>query len=108
MPRAFQHAHRALHVRIHVFGRRFDRRDDVADAGEVENVVALLENRRRRLQAADVFPVAREIAVGLVMVEVRLVATDKIVDDAHLESTVEQQIDHVTADEARTTRHHRA
>jgi hypothetical protein len=42
------------------------------------------------------------------MVEVRLVATDKIVDDAHLESTVEQQIDHVTADEARTTRHHRA
>jgi hypothetical protein len=43
-----------------------------------------------------------------VMIEVRLVPADKIVDDAHLESTVEQQIDHVTADEASTTRHYRA
>jgi hypothetical protein len=37
------------------------------------------------------------------VVEIRLVAADQVVDDAYLAAAVKQQVHHVAADEARTT-----
>ena len=44
-----------------------------------------------------------EIAVGLVVGEVLLAPADQVVDDAHRHAALEQQVDHVAADEAGAT-----
>ena len=45
----------------------------------------------------------REVGIGLVVGEVLLAAADQVVDDAHGHAALEQQVDHVAADEAGAT-----
>ena len=61
---------------------------------------------RRRLKVANILPVTGQPFVGSVMVKIRFVAADKIVDDPDLESAVQQQVHHVAADETGPTRHY--
>jgi hypothetical protein len=55
---------------------------------------------------ANILPVTGQLFVGFVVVEIRFVATDKIVNDPDLEPAVQQQVHHVAADETGPTRHY--
>ena len=66
----------------------------------MEDVVRAGEERRVRRELPDVVPVAGEIGVALDVGEVAAMAADEIVDDADRIAALEQQIDHVAADEA--------
>src|SRR4029079_2280513 len=90
----------------HVLRRPLDRRYDVADAGEVEDVSCALEQGLAGLERANVALLEREIAVGLVLGEVLLAPPHQAVDDAHRHAALEQQVDHVAADKAGATGNH--
>ena len=105
--RAFEHAHGALHIDIHVVNRPLDRRHDVADPGEMKDVAAAVEDRISRPQAADVDAVQRQIRVPCVMREIGLAPARQIVDDVHAIAAIQQQVHHVAADEACASGHDR-
>ena len=104
--RAFQHVHRALDVRRHVFHRPLDGRHDVADAREMEHVVHTRKQRVAGLVGADVGGFEGEIRVALVVGDIGLPAAHQIVDDADFVALADQQVDHVAADEASSPRNH--
>jgi hypothetical protein len=100
--------HGALHVHRHVFERALDGRNDVADAGEMDDVIGAGEQRMAGLEAADVG--ALELDVGIVAVggDIVLAAADKVIDDADPEAARDQKVDHVAADEPGATGDDRA
>ena len=69
----------------------------------MEDVGGAFEQGLPGLQRANVAPLEREIAVGPVVGEVLLAPSHQIVDDAHHHAALEQQVDHVAADEAGAT-----
>jgi hypothetical protein len=50
--------------------------------------------------------VAYQFGIGLVVIEIRFVTTDKIINDRDFAPAVQQQVHHVAADEAGPTRHY--
>src|SRR5262249_10636621 len=84
---------------VNVVGWPFDRGHDVANAGEVEDELSVLEQRVIGVEFPDIALVEREPGLAVMLREVRLAAADEIVDHTHAIATREQQIDHVAADE---------
>src|SRR5262245_7256133 len=107
MTGAFEHADRALDVGVHVLRRLLDRGHDVADAGEMEDVLRANKDRRTGLERTDVLPVAGKIGVALVVLEVAAMSADQVIDDADAKARRQQGIDHVAADEPCTTSNNR-
>ncbi len=66
----------------------------------MDDVVDALEQRVAGLVAADIGQRDGEVRIVLMLDKVRLASADQIVDHPHLEAAGEQQIHHVTADEA--------
>src|SRR5262245_20176152 len=77
---AFQHMDRTLNVDIHVLEQLFNRRDDVANAGKMEDELGTGKNWRVRLKRTDVEPMAFDIAAAVEMREVAFAAAREIVD----------------------------
>ncbi len=107
MTRRLEHVHSALHVGIHVFQRTLDRRDDVADAGEVKNIVGIAKQARVGGELANVALLERQAGIAGVVRQVGGPTSAQVVDHAHAVAAIEQDVDHVAADEAGATRHHR-
>src|ERR1700722_16148201 len=97
---AFQHAHGALNVDIHILDRLFNRGDDVANAGKMEDEVSAGKNRRVRLKRTDVEPMEFDIAAIVEMREVAFAPACEIIDYSDRVAARQQGINHVTADEA--------
>jgi hypothetical protein len=107
MTRRLEHVHGTLHVGIHIFQRTLDRRDDVADAGEVKNIVGTAKQARVGHELANVTLLERQVRVTGVLRQVGGSASSQVVDHAHAVVALEQDVDHVAADEAGATGHHR-
>ena len=91
--------HRALYVGVHVIERLLDRGDDVTDAGEVEHIAGVPEERAPGFELANIAALEGEIGVAGVMGEVALPAADEAVHDADAEPSGEQHVHHVAANE---------
>ena len=107
MTRRLEHVHGTVHVGIHVFQRTLDRRNDVADAGEVKYIVGAAKQARVRRELANVALLERQIRIAGVMCQVGGSASGQVVDHAHAVAAIEQDVDHVAADEAGATGHNR-
>jgi hypothetical protein len=99
--------HGALNIHRHVVERRLDRRDDVADAGKVEDMVDAAEQRRSGPTGAHIAPLECKIGVCRMGGQIGLTAADEVVEDSDLMPARQQQLDHVAADEAGATGHQR-
>ncbi len=66
----------------------------------MEHVIDAVEQRVARLIGADVGVLEHHVGIAGVVRDIGLAAADQIVDDAHAVAAVDQQIDHVAADEA--------
>jgi hypothetical protein len=73
----------------------------------MNDVVRVPEQRRTGLIVEDVGSLQDEVGVALVLSHIGLAPTDEIIERSDLEATVEQQVDHVTSDEAGTSGHDR-
>src|SRR5262249_33611516 len=107
MTRRLEHVHGTLDVDIHVFQRTLDRRDDVPDASEVKYIVGTAKQARVGRELANVALLERQAGVAGVVRQVGGSAPAQVVDYAHAVVALEQDVDHVAADEAGAAGHHR-
>ncbi len=105
--RRLEHPGGALDVHFHVLQRPLDRRHDVADAGEVEHVARAREGVVVGRQGPDVTEVADQVRAVAVMGQVEFAAAAQVVDRPHAVAALEQQVDHVAADESGAAGHDR-
>ena len=96
----------ALDICGHVIERALDGRYDVADSREVEHVLRAVEQRVSRHKVSNV-PVLEYHSVVLMMREILLPATGQVVDHPDVKPLLDQQIDHMAADEPGATSHDR-
>jgi hypothetical protein len=89
-----------LDIGRHVLGRPFDRGNDVADAREVENVAGVREQAMAGFQRPYIDLFERQVRIGRVVGDVGFPPAHQAVDHAHGEAALQQQIDHMAADEA--------
>jgi hypothetical protein len=97
----FKNAHSALHVDVHIVRRPLDRGNDVTDAGQMEDGIGAGEDRRFRVNLADVGPVPGQPRILKVVREIALAPPGQIVDDPNLVAPIEQKIDQMASDKAR-------
>src|SRR5471032_876767 len=98
--RTFEHVHRSLHVNRHVFRRPFDGRDDVADAGKVENVFCATKQAVSGRETADISALEHEIGATCMMRKILLAPANQVIDYSDRKTAVEEQINHMTADKS--------
>jgi hypothetical protein len=96
--RRFKHAHGALDIGVHIFGRALDRRDDVADTREMKHVSGVGKHRRVRRKHANIEPLERQRGIASVMPQIAFPPADQIVHDPHTKALRQQAINHMAAD----------
>ena len=72
----------------------------MSNAGEVNNVSGATKQARLRLEVADVALFERQARIIGMMRQIGGAAAAQIVDDPNAKAALEQEIDHVAADEA--------
>ena len=98
--------HGAHDVAGEVVDGPLDRGDDVADAGEVENVTGAPKKLLGRGQVPEIADLDGERGVGPAALQVSQVSAGEVVEGADPVAPVEEQVHHVAADEAGGPGHH--
>src|SRR6266581_8623333 len=102
MPCCLEYMHRSLDVNRHVFGGLLDGGHNVADTGEVKYIPSTREKLIVGSQGANVALIEDDVGIRLMLSQIRRAAADKIVDHTDAKPALDEEIDHVAADEAGT------
>jgi hypothetical protein len=95
--------HSSLNVGIHVLRWPLDRRNYVADAGEMKHVVRVPKQASIGLDVPNIALLEGEVWILRVLRQVGGSTAAQIVDDPHAIALVEQHIDHVTSNKTGAT-----